>query len=172
MGGALWFFWPSSQEPQTNTTSLTPGSSVGNNQTSVSVPSTNVTTGESQNLEKIQLPTVDGTGVYVNNFLPPGATLESSDGGDIYITQDSASPEEDLYRLSFYMPSQNFSVILLKEPLREIRRFAESDLIEKLGISERDACRLFYFVSTHTEVSPFYAGKNLGFSFCPGSIQL
>jgi len=45
-------------------------------------------------------------------------------------------------------------------------------LLQQLGISEQDACRLRYSVSVPFSVNPLYSGKNLGFSFCPGATPL
>lgn len=81
--------------------------------------------------------------------------------------------QEDLpaYLVRYIAHDQSFTISLFSEPLRDVRRAAEIDLLARLGISESQACRLKYAVLTPQWVNSFHAGKNLGFSFCPGSPQ-
>jgi hypothetical protein len=83
-------------------------------------------------------------------------------------TTESTAP----YRISFNTEAQLFSVTLLSEPLGEARTQAEAQLASLLGVSPEMLCRLNYTVGTLGYVSEFYGGRELGFSFCPGSVKL
>ncbi len=66
----------------------------------------------------------------------------------------------------------SFAIGLESEPLGETRRQAEQYLLSLLGITDQALCSLNVYVGTTVYVNTFYAGKNLGLSFCPGSVQL
>jgi hypothetical protein len=164
LGAALFVLWPS-ETPAPAPYSEVPNTQL-NNQTSVSIS----TSSDPAPLpvQKVQtiLPTIDGVGVLVKNFLPSDTSLEASEGGDIIIA------ENEWYRVTYYLPTQGISVFLLQEPLGDARHLAESHVIELLGITQSDACRIFHLVAAPGEVNAVYAGKNLGFSFCPGATAL
>lgn len=64
-------------------------------------------------------------------------------------------------------------VSLLAEPLGEVRRDAENELRLILNISDADICALPDIqVWTSRSVNEFFAGKDLGLSFCPGAVTL
>lgn len=65
-----------------------------------------------------------------------------------------------------------FTIALLKEPLGQVRAEMEQFLMQTLGITQEDMCRLNYYVGTTSNVNPRYDSKNLGFSFCPGATTL
>jgi len=44
--------------------------------------------------------------------------------------------------------------------------------MSRLGIGEQEMCQLHYSFSAPYWVNEFYAGRELGFSFCPGSVSL
>ena len=76
------------------------------------------------------------------------------------------------YQIVYYRPDSSFVISLFAEPLGAKRKEAEVVLLELLGIAEAQVCKLRHFVATPEEVSTFYAGRNLGFSFCPGATTL
>lgn len=158
----LFFFRTSNETPaptsSTNNTAPTPS---GSNTVTTGVPQ--------QPSQKVLVPGTDGNPVEVISFLP--STINLSNAGDVYLAGEEVG-EEDLYRVSFYVPRQSFSIILLQEPLQETRQQAEQFLMQKLGITQVDMCRLYYFVSTPSSINPVYGGITLGFSFCPGATQL
>ena len=76
------------------------------------------------------------------------------------------------YVIEFVDSDQSFTVALMREPLSATRRQAESDLMQKLGITTQEMCGLRYVVLVSFDVNEGYAGRNLGFSFCPGAVRL
>jgi len=67
---------------------------------------------------------------------------------------------------------QYFGISLLSEPLGQYRKEAEQTLLQALGISQLQMCQLNYAVGVGPDINEAYAGKNLGFSFCPGATVL
>lgn len=65
-----------------------------------------------------------------------------------------------------------FTIALLKEPLGQVRLEMEQFLMNTLGITQAEMCKLNYYVGTTSDVNPLYDSKNLGFSFCPGATTL
>ena len=65
-----------------------------------------------------------------------------------------------------------FDIVLLKEPLGTVRFKAEQFLVDRLGITEQQACSLNYSIGAPYWVNTIYSDKNLGFSFCPGATVL
>lgn len=76
------------------------------------------------------------------------------------------------YVIQFISTDNSFTIGLMQEPLRDWRGQAENDLMGKLGVTAKEMCALRYVVLVPFEVSEVYAGRNLGFSFCPGAAQL
>ena len=76
------------------------------------------------------------------------------------------------YNIVYDSSLDAFTVALLAEPLGATRAAAEAELAKVLGLSQSEMCRLNYYVGTTDAVSSFYAGKNLGFSFCRGTTKL
>lgn len=85
-----------------------------------------------------------------------------------------ASEESDVvaYQISYYEKDTSFAVALLGSGLEKSRRQAELELTSLLGISEREMCLLRYSVYVPIRINEFYAATNLGFSFCPNSVEL
>jgi hypothetical protein len=164
---AAWIWWPRAAEPQT-----TPAPKQGNvydtTQSVSAQPS--VTTGGTATSERVTVPTADGGELSVKRFMPEGTTGTTTRGGDFFLVGEEAAGQP--YRISYYFPQQSFTVMLLQEPLRDIRNIAEKDLSARLDVSEIDLCRLNYLVVVPGEVNATYAGKNLGFSFCLGATYL
>lgn len=87
----------------------------------------------------------------------------------------SESPEEEYfpkYNIVYAEESSSFSISLNKEPVSETRLQVEAYLKNILGISETQMCDLKIFMGVPNDVNPVLSGQNLGFSFCPGSVQL
>ena len=76
------------------------------------------------------------------------------------------------YELLYFSGDSSFLISLESEPLRDARNAGEIKLLDKLGISAAEACQLKIRVATNIRVSEMYAGKELGLSFCPGSVAL
>lgn len=76
------------------------------------------------------------------------------------------------YELLYFESDGSYLIALEEEPLRDAREAGERELLQTLEISEKDACNLQIRVSTSLHVSQTYGAKELGLSFCPGSIEL
>lgn len=76
------------------------------------------------------------------------------------------------YQVFYQSDDDYFGITLYHEPLKATRAAAEIELMNRLGISKDDMCRLNYVVAPGPGVNDAYAGENLGFSFCPGATKL
>lgn len=86
--------------------------------------------------------------------------------GDGLINEDKA------FQIFYYDLDQSFSIAILQEPISDIKKVAEAQLLERLQISRKDACNLIVSVTVPSFVSEEISGQNLGLSFCPEAIQL
>ena len=118
------------------------------------------------------------TKYFIHNGKTVVDALNSDDyylaGSPVYCTNSScpsAPPSGDYYVVS-RQSAKAFIIGLLNEPLGNSRQEAEQFLMGTLGISENQMCNLNYYVLATSDVNSVYAGKNLGFSFCPGAIPL
>jgi hypothetical protein len=129
------------------------------------------------------IPARDGTPVTVLDFTKRNTTIEDVQNSGIlylagspeYCLIDGGCPEGaevDAVNIIYNANDKSFTTALLDEPLSEVRRRAERFLLTTLGIGEIELCTLDYYVGTDRGVSENYAGRNLGFSFCPGSTEL
>lgn len=127
--------------------------------------------------------TQSGETVTVNDFIRNGETVPDAVNPGSYILagslgyclSDGSCPtgaKSDSFNVSYNEKTHFFNVILLTEPLGTGRLEAEQFIMARLGISEQQACSLNYYVGTPYWVNEAYAGKNLGFSFCPGATAL
>jgi len=175
--GALYVIWDlfdqgTSQESSPGT-SYTPGGS-----DAPYVPYSNTqqgTTGSGDTAEPyVAVAAQGGTAIRVKDFSKNPATVSTPTIPGHYFLAGGLDPSGTGAPFStFYVNADNsFTVTILKEPLGETRKAAEQDLIQKLGISSIRMCNLNYWVGVPGYLNPVYAGKNLGFSFCPGATQL
>lgn len=90
----------------------------------------------------------------------------------IGVGEDSDKP----YQAMYSEIDHGFIITLLASPLKTARAQAEQDFLQRLNITEAEACelegQLSITVNTPWKISAEYTGRNLGFSFCPGSVQL
>ena len=75
----------------------------------------------------------------------------------------SSNPSYSLVYLPDY---EEFLITILITPFEETRLLAESDFVEKLGITKDQACILNVTVSTPFSVDPERAGIKYPLSFC------
>lgn len=117
-------------------------------------------------------------GVETLDFLKnPTTFMDSSNPGFYYLGYDpnktEVSTASDTPYVIFYISdTQFFNIALTQEPVGASREAAQQYLMKQLGITEAQMCSLDYMVSTPYRVNQFYTGKSLGFSFCPGAVQL
>ncbi len=76
------------------------------------------------------------------------------------------------FNITYDTKAQFFTIALVAEPLGTIRGKAERFLLNTLGISETQLCTLNYYVGTVSALNEQFAGRNLGFSFCPNATVL
>ncbi len=98
------------------------------------------------------------------------STVQMGDG--LYALTTLANETSTTFGVIFNEADGSFAVGLEAEPLGETRRQAEQYLLSLLGVPEAELCQLNVYVGTTVYVNAFYSGKNLGLSFCPGSVQL
>jgi len=152
---------------------------------SVTFPSSgNVPVSASNNLGQQQSSiTVIGSGgvaIPTRDFLRASTTGEYPNAGYYYLgyhtagagVVDPTATNNPPYLIEYIKATQYFNIELLKEPIGETRSAAEQFLISNLSISQDQMCQLNYMVSVPDRVNSRYAGRNLGFSFCPGATKL
>jgi len=76
------------------------------------------------------------------------------------------------FEIAYFEKEQTFTVLLLTTPLSSARLAAETALLEKLGVSKEEACRLKVSVMTIQSVDEQLAGKEFGLSFCSGAATI
>lgn len=131
-------------------------------------------TGQSAPSNKFEIATTEG-GLLVSDFTKaPG--VASTTGASFSLSwfpgsTAATSSDDASYEIYYYPGGTFFIVVILKEPIGEVRRQATDDLKEKLGVSDKELCTLVADVNVPYFVSNFYVGKNLGFPGCSGAIQ-
>lgn len=132
---------------------------------------------------EISLSTQGGLGVTVKDFIHNGETVADvvNPGSYVlagslgYCLADGSCPhgaDTDDFSILYSESTQFLRIILLKEPLGSVRESAERFIIDRLGITEQEACSLKYVVGTPYWINAAYDNKNLGFSFCPDATVL
>ena len=109
----------------------------------------------------------------VADVVNPGSYLLAGELG--YCLGDGSCPvASDItdFSVMYSETTQAFTIVLLREPIGETRRRAEAFMLERLGITETEACALRYHLGVPTSVNETFAGRNLGFSFCSGAAKL
>ena len=109
----------------------------------------------------------DGTQVPVPNFLDEQPDWAGPEAG-----YQVAGTEQSEYHIMYFSTGSSFLISLFAEPLGEVRRRAESELRSTLKLSDQDLCKLNIDVAVSDDVNAAYSGRNLGLSFCPGSVVL
>lgn len=125
----------------------------------------------------------DGGAVTATDFIHNGVTLpDAANKGRYLLAGDlgycatnvekcQAGPTTD-FNIFYDSTDGTFTIALLKEPLGQVRLEMEQFLTDTLGITQKEMCRLDYYVGTTYDINTLYASKNLGFSFCPNATPL
>jgi hypothetical protein len=127
--------------------------------------------------------TAGGGTIKTKDFIHNGITIPSDDGlPGSYILAGSHGYCSDNPTKCRVGPGGNFSIqynakadafnITIGEPLMQSRHAVEQFLMKTLGITRGEICRLKYSVGTTSGEDYLFAGKELGFSFCPGAVVL
>ncbi len=98
--------------------------------------------------------------VTVNNFYNIAQSV-STDHTSILIVQTST------YNITYYIPDSSFNLLITTAPFLAARQEAETELLQILGVSRGDACKLSVRESTMPGVDAAYSGSGYGLSFCP-----
>lgn len=178
IGGVILFFFQRSQQspPVANTASTTLPVAGATSSTTTSI-------GSLGNTQMVVAARGTNAPIVVNKFLDNGVTVEDTENPGTYFLAGSvgyclkdgtcpAGAPADNYIVTYDSANQFFTIALTQEPLGDARLQAERFLLTTLGVSQKDLCALKYYLGTTSYVNQFYAGKNLGFSFCEGATQL
>lgn len=74
------------------------------------------------------------------------------------------------YHINYYRPDNSFQIAILTRPAQTGRDQAEAALVEMLGITGQEACKLLVSLSVPFDVDPALVTKEFGLSFCPDGI--
>lgn len=74
------------------------------------------------------------------------------------------------YEIAYDAADSSFWMRIIKQPIQEVRRKAEEDLLVLLGVDRKDACKLKVSWSPSREIDPKNSGKSFPLSFCSGGI--
>ncbi len=118
----------------------------------------------------IAIEKADGSAVLIRDVRKrPEATPM---GDALYALTSLDATTSTPFGITFNELDGTFAIGLDAEPLGATRTAAEVYFLSMVGIPEQDACALDVYVGTVARVNEFYAGRNLGFSFCEGSVPL
>lgn len=118
---------------------------------------------------QIEVPTRDGGMVVVTDVRDLPATVTFDDQN--YLFAESVAGEGS-FQILFQTIDGSYLLSLESEPLREARAKGEAALLGTLGVTKDEACQLKIRVGTSFDVNELYGAKDVGLSFCPGSIEL
>ena len=125
----------------------------------------------------------EGGSLVTNDFVNNGTTIPDAANQGRYLlagdlgyclTNEAACKAGGITDFNIFYDSadQSFAVALLVEPIGRTRLVMETFLARTLGVSQPDMCRLNYYIGVTSDINSFFAGKNLGFSFCQGATKL
>ncbi|MDO8567052.1 MAG: hypothetical protein Q7R58_02785 [bacterium] len=178
VGGVLFFLNP---PQEANTTQPIPGLPVAG----TVVPSNEAPGSPNTSITEatMSFSTPSGAVITVKDFIHNGETVPDVQNPGSYVLAGSlgycladgscprGAPTTN-FSVLYNEKIHFFNIVLLKEPLGAIRLEAEQFLINRLGITEQQACSLNYSIGAPYWVNETYDDKNLGFSFCPGATKL
>lgn len=115
----------------------------------------------------------------------PSYTVRNAEGAPVTVPdfRQFEQPERagnDLYQVAagadfqiLYFPNDSFFLVsLTAEPLSQARTNAEAALVSALRLTADEVCALAVSVQTSADVNEYYAGSDLGLTFCPNYIAL
>jgi hypothetical protein len=124
------------------------------------------------NTPVIEIHSANGGSMTVKDFTWNSQTVTSPHIPGHYFLAGGLDTTNAPYSIFFVTSDQSFTVTILQEPIGFVRQQAEQALSQILGVSAQSMCALRYSVLVPADVNQSYAGKNLGFSFCPGATPL
>ena len=131
----------------------------------------------------VSIPAVSGGFIETVDFMHNGVTIPDTANPGRYLlagnlgycikdTSKCQAGNTTDFNIFYDSIAKAFTIALLKEPLGQTRLQMEQTLMQTLGIAQQQMCSLNYYVGTISDLNSFYAGKNLGFSFCSGATAL
>lgn len=178
VAGVLWYvmFAPKAA-PQTLQPPVT--LPTGNSITPVTSPGTT----PSPATQTMTVAVQGGGTIVVNDFIHNGVTIPDTANSGRYLLagnlgyclsdpQKCQAGSAENFNVYYDGTPQTFSVDLTMEPIGQARLDMENFLLATLGITQQQMCGLTYYVGVTLNVNSRFAGKNLGFSFCPGATVL
>ena len=111
-----------------------------------------------------------GGRISVRNFLSDPNVKKLAD--DFYQITSSGDNDGEFSSSYYYTDDGGIILLLTREPLSVARLLAENELRLLLQLPDESLCGLEILVQTNRYVNINYAGRNLGLSFCPGSVSL
>ena len=152
----------------------TPSSTPSTGSSSVGFPSAGTVTSLPSGTPSISVAAIQQGSIQVKDFKNNPNTVKDPYNTGYYDIAGGSEP--GLTNASFHIfyddAHQYFGISLLSEPLGYYRKQAEQLLLQTLGISQEQMCQLNYSMGVGPDVNEAYAGKNLGFSFCPSATVL
>lgn len=109
----------------------------------------------------------------IQNSVIPSTPYFSTNLQVVDVYPEGLTASQIPYYETLYNPQNNeFQILLFEFPLADTRMRAEKYFLEKLNITQEQACLLKVFVQVTPGASESLAWQNLGLSFCPGSTDL
>ncbi|OGM01821.1 hypothetical protein A2115_03825 [Candidatus Woesebacteria bacterium GWA1_41_8] len=102
--------------------------------------------------------TLEINGVKVKNFYKEGSPPGSL--GEVTFVKKAQ------YSLTYFPEETGFLLVITSSPFEENRKLAEKDLLQVLGITEADMCKLSVYITTPQIYNPNEAGNNYPLSYC------
>lgn len=123
--------------------------------------------------DQMEVEMQDGKNIIVNNFISAKTTIPDPNDSTRFYLAGGLDPagSDSSYSIYYTTVGERFTIVLLQAPFAGTRVTAEQDFLEKLGIGIETACKLKYQVVIPSWVSSTYAGQDVGFDFCPGSVR-
>src|SRR4030042_5618948 len=103
-------------------------------------------------------PKIKVSGVEANNFYNEAIII----GDDGYALFEKTSK----YKIAYIPVDKSFLISILDNPFEDVKKEAEKAFLQKLGITQEDACLMNVNIATNIRINPSYAGKNYKLSFC------
>jgi len=113
-----------------------------------------------QNLQRVYIPAANQNGgekIAVQDIISGG---QQTADGTIVIDKPNQ------YQVLFQPQFEKFTLTILNSQFQNTRQTAEQDLLNSLGISKEQACKLSIAVTTTSDVNPDYSAYEYPLSFC------
>ena len=111
-----------------------------------------------------------GRDIKISN--PAQSTNFADIGANVYVSDERQLGRGVGFSMTYFAESNSFAIDISGKPTEEYRRKAGAYLLESLQITEAEACQLRVYLGVSHSVDPNLSGRNLGLSFCPGSVEL